>query len=182
MTRKKKQRRAKPAGRPEAYRKEYAVQARKLCLLGYIDRELAEFFNISEKTLNAWKERHPIFLQSIKEGKALPDADVAACLLHRAMGYSHKAVKIMQADGESYEHEYVEHYPPDTAAGIFWLKNRQPEKWRDTARLEHTGKDGEEMTIKTIIERAREIQKLNAAPVEAPNAEVSDQRGAGSLR
>ena len=25
----------------------------------------------------------------------------------------------------------IKHYPPDTTAGIFWLKNRQRDKWRD---------------------------------------------------
>ena len=32
---------------------------------------------------------------------------------------------------------YVEHVPPDPAAGMFWLKNRQPDKWRDAHQLEH---------------------------------------------
>lgn len=27
--------------------------------------------------------------------------------------------------------EVVKHMPPDTAAAIFWLKNRRPDKWRD---------------------------------------------------
>lgn len=32
--------------------------------------------------------------------------------------------------------EYIEHYPPDTTAAIFWLKNRQPEKWRDRKEID----------------------------------------------
>jgi hypothetical protein len=32
---------------------------------------------------------------------------------------------------------YVEHVPPDVAAGIFWLKNRDPQHWRDSQLLEH---------------------------------------------
>ena len=27
--------------------------------------------------------------------------------------------------------------PPDTTAGIFWLKNRKPDQWRDAWQLEH---------------------------------------------
>ena len=27
--------------------------------------------------------------------------------------------------------ESERYYPPDTAAQIFWLKNRRPERWRD---------------------------------------------------
>jgi hypothetical protein len=33
---------------------------------------------------------------------------------------------------------YVEHVPPDTTAAIFWLKNRDPQHWRDVQNLEHT--------------------------------------------
>ncbi len=36
----------------------------------------------------------------------------------------------------------VKHYPPDTTACIFWLKNRQRDRWRDKQDHEHTGKDG----------------------------------------
>ena len=27
--------------------------------------------------------------------------------------------------------EVDKHYPPDSTAAIFWLKNRQPKVWRD---------------------------------------------------
>jgi hypothetical protein len=32
---------------------------------------------------------------------------------------------------------YVEHVPPDVTAGIFWLKNRDPQHWRDSQQMEH---------------------------------------------
>ena len=32
---------------------------------------------------------------------------------------------------------YIEHVPPDVAACIFWLKNRDPQHWRDSQQLEH---------------------------------------------
>lgn len=43
------------AGRPTLYREEYAEQARKLCLLGTTDAELADFFNVAVDTINEWK-------------------------------------------------------------------------------------------------------------------------------
>lgn len=52
----------KKIGRPSAYKPEYAEQARKLCLLGHTDAELASFFEVSEQTINAWKHAHPDFL------------------------------------------------------------------------------------------------------------------------
>ena len=53
-------------------------------------------------------------------------------MFHRANGYSHKAEKIaFDKDGNALRAEYVEHYPPDTASAIFWLKNRRRDLWRD---------------------------------------------------
>jgi hypothetical protein len=127
--RRKRKRAPKPVGRPTVYRIYMDGQARKLCELGCTDKELADFFGISGQTLCVWKRKHPQFVGSIRNGKAIVDAQVAACLCHRAVGYSHKAVKIMQVQGAAYEHKYVEHYAPDTTAAIFWLKNRQPAKW-----------------------------------------------------
>ena len=32
---------------------------------------------------------------------------------------------------------YVEHCPPDVGAAFIWLKNRDPERWRDAQQVEH---------------------------------------------
>lgn len=39
--------------RPTKYQEAYAEQARKLCLLGYTDAELADFFEVSESLLTS---------------------------------------------------------------------------------------------------------------------------------
>lgn len=126
-------------GVKSTYKPEYAEQARKLCLLGATDKELADFFGCNEATINNWKTRHPDFLESIKKGKSIADGEVADRLYQRAMGYSHKAVRIFNDQGVPLEVEYTEHYPPDTAAAIFWLKNRQRGKWRDKQEVEQSG-------------------------------------------
>lgn len=56
----------KSRGRKSEYREEYAEQALKLCLLGATDKEIAEFFSVSEQTLNSWKKKFPQFLESLK--------------------------------------------------------------------------------------------------------------------
>lgn len=119
------------AGAPTKYKEEYNEQVYKLCLLGAIDKELADFFEVDESTINNWKLDYPEFFESIKRGKRLADANVAHKLYNRAIGYEHEAVKIFNDNGQALEVPYTEHYPPDTTAGIFWLKNRQPEAWRD---------------------------------------------------
>jgi hypothetical protein len=58
-------------GRPSLYREEYAEQARKLCLLGATDQELADFFEIDVRTIYDWKRTKPDFSQAIMRGKIL---------------------------------------------------------------------------------------------------------------
>jgi hypothetical protein len=51
-------------------------------------------------------------------------------------------VKILQDKGVPIVVPFEQHYPPDTVACIFWLKNRRPDLWRDKVGLEHTGPGG----------------------------------------
>jgi hypothetical protein len=127
--------------RPTNYKKEYAEQAYKLCLLGAIDREMADIFGVSEQTFNAWKKAHPELLESIKKGKDEADAVVAERLFKRATGYDHPDIVTASKDGKITDVlQVTKYYPPDTAAAIFWMKNRQKDKWRDKTDLEHSGK------------------------------------------
>lgn len=146
MTEKKNLAEKKKRGRKSEYKIEYADQALKLCLLGATDKELAEFFSVSEQTLNKWKKDYPEFLESLKKGKSIADANVASRLYNRAIGYNCKATKFAASEGKITDlKEYIEHYPPDTTAAIFWLKNRQPEKWRDKKEVDTNVNLGDEL-------------------------------------
>jgi len=128
-------------GRPTKYRKEYVKQTFKLCLLGATDKELADFFDVNEDTIYEWKKEYPEFSEAIKGGKEEADATVASKLYHRAIGYEHTDTQFATYQGEiTDQKEYTKHYPPDTVAAIFWLKNRQKAKWRDKQEVDLTGK------------------------------------------
>jgi hypothetical protein len=60
-------------------------------------------------------------------------------LYHRANGYNFEATKIFMPANRSKPvyAPYIEHVPPDVTACIFWLKNRDPQHWRDSQQLEH---------------------------------------------
>lgn len=127
------------AGRPSRYKQEYAEQVEKLCKLGATDKEIADFFGVTEQTINNWKRSHPQFFESIKKGKLLADAEVADKLFQRATGYSHAAQKFFQFQGAVVVQDYTEHYPPETAAGIWWLKNRRRQDWSGAQRDDGEG-------------------------------------------
>jgi len=153
------------AGRPTDYRPEMVEQAKKLCELGATDRELARFFQVSESTINLWKLEHPEFSESLKLGKEASDERVARSLYHRALGYSHDAVKIFADPKTGAEKvvEYTEHYPPDTTAAIFWLKNRRPKEWRDKVDHEHSGPEGGPIKVDDMALARWLAMKLTAA-------------------
>ena len=128
-----------PGGRPSKFKPEFVKQAEKLCTIGLTDAELASFFEVSEVTLNAWKHKHPEFLNALKVGKDEADTRVERSLYHRAIGYSHPEEKIFNDGGEPLIVPTTKHYPPDTTAAIFWLKNRKTAEWRDKQDHEHSG-------------------------------------------
>jgi len=120
-------------GRPTEYKEEYNKLVYKLCLLGAIDREIAEIIGVSEQTLNAWKQIYPQFLESIKNGKVIADSEVANSLFKRARGYQFK--EKTYEDG-ALRKEVLKDIAPDTGAAMAWLKNRQSAKWRDKQEIE----------------------------------------------
>lgn len=123
-------------GRPTDYKEEYNEQVTKLCRLGATDKEIADFFEISESTLNLWKKKHPQFSESIKKGKEISDMEVANSLYNRAKGYEQEVVKVFQFQGEPIIVPVIEKIAPDTGAAMAWLKNRRPKEWRDKQDIE----------------------------------------------
>lgn len=125
--------------RPTKYKAEFSELAYNYCLLGADDSDLARFFEVAESTINKWKLDHSQFSESIKKGKDQADAEVAARLHKRALGYEHEEVELKVIGKDIIHVPLVKHYPPDTTAAIFWLKNRQKGKWRDKTETELSG-------------------------------------------
>lgn len=149
--------------RPSKYKEEYNDLAYKYCLLGATDKDLANFFDVNEDTINEWKKQHEEFSVSIKRGKEIADATVAERLYKRAIGYEHPETITASYQGQITDSkEVIKHYAPDPTAAIFWLKNRQPKSWRDKQDIEHTGKDGGPIEISNLTseERQKRISEL----------------------
>ena len=141
----KKSKRGAPKGSGSKYRRDMIKKAEVVVRLGGTDVEIAAVLDVSVQTLQMWKKEHPEFALSLKETKEQQDQNVVTSLYKRAVGYSHEDVDIRTrsiGDGcsEIVKTPYIKHYPPDATSCIFWLKNRQRDKWRD--RHELTGADG----------------------------------------
>lgn len=145
-----------PAGRPSKYAdvKQRLDEVRKLAERGWTDAEMADFFEVTEQTWNNWKGAHPEFFEALKEWKASADARVERSLYERAVGYSHHEDKIFNDSGEAMIVPTRKHYPPDTTAAIFWLKNRKKDEWRDKHEVEVIGNIAE-----TLAARRRAVDE-----------------------
>jgi len=123
-------------GRPSLYKPEYADIAHNYCLLGATNDELADFFEVSARTLDDWLKVYPDFAQAVRNGRDAADASIARRLYQRAMGYDYDTQKIFVYRGEAVKVDHTVHLPPDVGACIFWLRNRRRRQWMERARPE----------------------------------------------
>ena len=77
--------------------------ARKFCLLGATNDDLAGCFEVARRTFDDWIATIPDVANGVKQGRDIADAAV------------------------------VQNYPPDTQACMFWLRNRQRRHWLEKA-------------------------------------------------
>lgn len=129
----------KPArtGRPSKLTKKTKTKVFFLAKRGFTDAEIAMMVDVTEQTVNNWK-KSPEFFESLKGCKAEADALVERSLFERAIGYSHPEDKIFCHEGMVTVQPTIRHYPPDTTAAIFWLKNRKPLEWKEQSLVNNT--------------------------------------------
>ena len=88
-----------------------------LAAQGLTKKQIAYCLDIGESTLYDKQKRDPEFLEAIKKGQAKGIGTITNALFQSGKG-------------------------GNVTAQIFYLKNRQPDKWSDRRQHEHTGKDG----------------------------------------
>lgn len=159
--------RAKPGakkGRPTKFNEIMFAKIKDCAARGDTDEQIAEAVGVSPRTIGYWKNKCNGFLPSLKANKDIADQLVEASLFQRAVGYSHPSEKpfvnrITERDPDSGKittrteiivHHYIEHYPPDTLAAIYWLNNRQPERWRQKPP-DNPGGSGEQLDNAEIV-------------------------------
>ena len=120
---------------PGLYRHQYARIAYKFLLLGATVEALADLLGVNKDTIYQWAKKHPNFNTAMRGGRDFADANVASRLYARAMGYSHAEEVIKVVDNKIVRVNTVKHYAPDPGAAIFWLKNRQPELWKEKVEI-----------------------------------------------
>lgn len=150
------------------YDPKFVPIARTLCSFGAKDAELADAFGVHTDTIQYWLSAYPEFGAAVFEGKSeVFDPKVERALAQLAVGYAVDVEEVkVTKDGDEVRYTVRKHFPPNVAAAIFWLKNRQPHKWRDVWKIEHEGKlELEKLTSAQLLEEIRkEATELGILP------------------
>ncbi len=161
-------------GRPTTFSKKIQAKVAKLARRGFTDAEIAELIDITEQTLNNWKKKHASFFESIKDWKTEADGKIEVSLYERACGYSHPEDKVFCHNGEELIVPTTKHYPPDPTSMIFWLKNRQPEKWRDAKQNELSTKGDKPIQVDVTANEEAVKQLVESIMQGTGNGESGD--------
>ena len=130
------------------------------CRDGLTEAQICAKIDVAVSTFESYKSKKKELVELLKEGKEQIDYEVENKLLQRAMGYKYVEKTVEKnADGEVVkEKEITKEVVPDTTAQIFWLKNRQHEKWRDRKNIEFD--NGVPVVIKDEKARKERIKEL----------------------
>ncbi len=123
------------SGQPTKYDNKYDSIAEQACAIGTTIHQLAKMFNVTQPTINNWMRDNETFFLSVKAGRDRFDTEyVENALLKRARGYKYTREVERVSKGGVYKCSEEMHVVPDVGAAIFWLCNRQPQRWKQISQ------------------------------------------------
>lgn len=113
-------------GRPSLFNEALSEVIVQMYETGSTLSEIAENIGVTERTLYSWRANKPEFFQALKKAQNIADKLVEESLFRNAIS-------------------------GNVVAQIFWLKNRQPDLWRDKQSIETLGPDGKPIAPTQVI-------------------------------
>ena len=141
--------------------KEGLTRVKGWAMDGLSDEQMAHNMGVSKQTFYNWKNKYVDFFDAIKKNKDVADREVENSLHKAAKGYfveeTKKVIEEKEDGTVNIKNEVNKKWiAPNTAAQIFWLKNRKPAEWRDKPdEANNTAQD----SIKILAEVIRESRK-----------------------
>lgn len=109
-----------------------------LAKAGLTNDEIAATFGMSPDQFDGLLNRRPNLYDILQEAKSEPNYKVEKALFKRALGY--KIKEVTKENGRPTK-VVLKEIAPDPVSCIFWLKNRDPKKWRDVVEMKFSLRD-----------------------------------------
>lgn len=129
---------------------------------GLTNEKIAENLGVALSSFKTYIQRFPALVAVLKTGKDDASAEVENAVFKTAIGYEFVETKITLegtsnpkdldvspevekqqiASGRRRVERFLKQQPPNTTAQIFYLTNRNSDRWRHKNSLEHSGPDG----------------------------------------
>lgn len=123
---------------------------------GLHDQQIAANMNVSRKALCEWKQKYPTLRTMFLTARRASVHEVVNALYRSALGFHEKEQVI---DNKGKKQIVNKYYPPNTAAGIFLVKNWAPQEYKDKWDVDMEVKQENPMSNLTT----EELRKLAAA-------------------
>ena len=106
---------------------------------GLAEYQIFKNLGVGRTTWESYKKKHPELMELLKKGRESQISEVENSLFKQATGYYYhvdEVIKVKDSDGERIEKVRVQKFKgPETAAIIFFLKNKSKFEWCDNPQM-----------------------------------------------
>jgi hypothetical protein len=129
---------------PSKYTQDMPHRIFTMACLGLTLEQMADSTGVGLSTIKHWIQNRQEVREEYEKGKYSHDFGMEMVLRQKAMGYEYKETKNYSGT-DSLGREWTRSVtqtikvPPDTTALIFWHKNRNPHRWKDSYNHGNSG-------------------------------------------
>lgn len=105
---------------------------------GLSEEQIALSLGISYSTFNRKKKETDNIDKNIKRGRAKGVSTITNKLFQRAQGFYIEEEKVFCHQGEIVTHTVKKYIVPDLGSMAFYLKNRDPDNWKERHHVDQT--------------------------------------------
>lgn len=151
----------KKTGRPTELTEFKLQKTDELVSKGVNNTELAKILGVSTTTLQNWRSNSEEFLATYQLAKLKAKEAVEAALFNRAVGFSYeKKTVVVNEDGEQRTVIDTIAVVPDVTAQQFFLKNKDPDNFKDKTEQHITGALNTNGVTETPEEQLKRLKEM----------------------
>jgi len=154
---------------------------------GHTEKSIAKSLGVGRSAWDRYKKEFRVFRDMIKKGALDATALVVNALHKRATGYEYDEIHTEITDTGAQQknqtgqpltqrrviRKTTKQVPPDTAACIFWTTNRDPDNWKNTQNIKHSGeiKNAGVLVVAPPMSKEEWLKQSQNVKVEEPGGQ-----------